>query len=74
MLTGMNWLYWAELAVLGLASQQYKVGRDSDIRRMQEIRKEHLVRKITHCIRHDLDSWLDMAEQENKKVLESFNL
>jgi hypothetical protein len=74
MLTGMNWLYWAELAVLGLASQQYKVGRDADTQRMQEIRKEHLVRKIAHCIRHDLDGWLDKAEQENKKVLESFNL
>ena len=76
-LTGTNWLYLGELAILALSAQQYKVGVVADEKQLKLNRKkwaEVKTNNIIDLVIRDLDQWLDEAEQGNLRVIKSFNL
>ena len=76
-LTGTNWLYLGELAILALSAQQYKVGAEADEKQMKLNMAKWIEAKkksIINLVIRDLDRWLDEAEQENLRVMKSFNM
>lgn len=76
-LTGTNWLYLGELAILALSAQQYKVGAEADEKQMKLNMAKWIKAKkksIINLVIRDLDRWLDEAEQENLRVMKSFNM
>ena len=76
-LTGSNWAYWGELAVLAAAGHQYHVGKQKDDQRLAELRQQQIAHyryKVVNAIQSDLEAWLDAAEQENINVLKTFNI
>ena len=77
LLTETNWLYLGELAILALSAQQYKVGVVADEKQLKLDREkwaEVKTNNIIDLVIRDLDQWLDEAEQENLRVIKSFNL
>ena len=71
------WLYLGELAILALSAQQYKVGVVADEKQLKLNREkwaEVKTNSIINLVIRDLDQWLDEAEQENLRVIKSFNL
>lgn len=76
-LTGTSWVYLAELIVLAAAGHLYQRGKKIDDRRTEVMRRQQeiiLRKKVTKAIREDLVRWIDTAEEENRNVLNSFNV
>jgi len=76
-LTGTKWIYLGELAVMALSRQQYQVGKEIDVNRQKQMQKDWFDAKkrgVINQIKQELDVWLDAAEEENNRVLKTFNL
>lgn len=76
-ITGTSWTYLAELAVLALAGVAYSKGNDIDTKRLLQKHKVRLKAtriNVVNSINSDLGQWLDLAEAENQRILQTFNI
>lgn len=75
--TGTKWTWLAELAAFAASGKAYVSGKEIDDRKRKQLQEKWVRSRklsIISSIKHDLDSWFDLAEKENRRILKSFNI
>ena len=74
---GSKWIWLAELATLAVSGTMYFSGKgkdDPNCKSAQEVWMKSQKLRIISNIKQDLDAWFDVAEQENDRILKTFNI